>query len=139
MTEASIEPFTEAHLDVLVSLVAAEGWTEYADDTGRWTTYGELAELGGTAAVPVGVYITGLPPGTNAYRVLTANGSVSEGFDWLDPGDNRDVHEVLEAEGIHFEEGYAAPDQRMTAEELAALIGEPEDQLDEATGLDQAA
>jgi ribosomal protein S18 acetylase RimI-like enzyme len=35
MTEASIEPFTEAHLDGLVSLVAAEGWTEYADDTER--------------------------------------------------------------------------------------------------------
>jgi ribosomal protein S18 acetylase RimI-like enzyme len=35
MTEASIEPFTEAHLDGLVSLVAAEGWTEYVDDTER--------------------------------------------------------------------------------------------------------
>jgi ribosomal protein S18 acetylase RimI-like enzyme len=35
MTEASIEPFTEAHLDGLVSLVAAEGWTQYADDTER--------------------------------------------------------------------------------------------------------
>ena len=35
MTEASIEPFTEAHLDGVVSLVAAEGWTEYADDTER--------------------------------------------------------------------------------------------------------
>jgi ribosomal protein S18 acetylase RimI-like enzyme len=35
MTEASIEPFTEAHLDGLVSLVAAEGWTEYADDSER--------------------------------------------------------------------------------------------------------
>jgi ribosomal protein S18 acetylase RimI-like enzyme len=35
MTEASIEPFTEAHLDGLVSLVAAEGWTDYADDHER--------------------------------------------------------------------------------------------------------
>ena len=35
MTEASIEPFTEAHLDGLVSLVATEGCTEYADDTER--------------------------------------------------------------------------------------------------------
>jgi ribosomal protein S18 acetylase RimI-like enzyme len=32
MTEISIEPFTQAHLDGLIALVAAEGWTEYADD-----------------------------------------------------------------------------------------------------------
>jgi GNAT superfamily N-acetyltransferase len=35
MTEISIEPFTEAHLDGLRALVAAEGWTEYADDVER--------------------------------------------------------------------------------------------------------
>ena len=35
MTEISIEPFTEAHLDGLIALVAAEGWTEYADDVER--------------------------------------------------------------------------------------------------------
>src|SRR3954454_5483056 len=35
MTEISIEPFTQAHLDGLIALVAAEGWTEYADDVER--------------------------------------------------------------------------------------------------------
>jgi hypothetical protein len=35
MTETSIEPFTQAHLDGLIVLVAAEGWTEYADDVER--------------------------------------------------------------------------------------------------------
>jgi ribosomal protein S18 acetylase RimI-like enzyme len=35
MTEVSIEPFTQAHLDGLIALVAAEGWTEYADDVER--------------------------------------------------------------------------------------------------------
>ncbi|MEN3282614.1 MAG: hypothetical protein V7607_3754 [Solirubrobacteraceae bacterium] len=35
MTEISIEPFTPAHLDGLIALVAAEGWTEYADDVER--------------------------------------------------------------------------------------------------------
>jgi ribosomal protein S18 acetylase RimI-like enzyme len=35
MTEISIEPFTPAHLDELIALVAAEGWTEYADDVER--------------------------------------------------------------------------------------------------------
>jgi ribosomal protein S18 acetylase RimI-like enzyme len=35
VTEISIEPFTLAHLDGLIALVAAEGWTEYADDVER--------------------------------------------------------------------------------------------------------
>jgi ribosomal protein S18 acetylase RimI-like enzyme len=35
MTEISIEPFTQAHLDGLIALVAAEGWTECADDVER--------------------------------------------------------------------------------------------------------
>jgi hypothetical protein len=35
MTEISIEPFTQVHLDGLIALVAAEGWTEYADDVQR--------------------------------------------------------------------------------------------------------
>jgi ribosomal protein S18 acetylase RimI-like enzyme len=35
MTEPSIEPFAKAHLDGLISLVAAEGWTEYTDDGDR--------------------------------------------------------------------------------------------------------
>jgi ribosomal protein S18 acetylase RimI-like enzyme len=51
MTEASIEPFTEAHLDGLVSLVAAEGWTQYADDTER--TCRALTAPGVTALVAI--------------------------------------------------------------------------------------
>ena len=35
MTELSIEPFENAHLDGLVALVAAEGWTEYMVDGER--------------------------------------------------------------------------------------------------------
>ena len=35
MTEASIEPFAQAHLDRLMALVAAEGWTEYTEDVER--------------------------------------------------------------------------------------------------------
>jgi len=35
MTEASIEPFAAAHLDGLIALVSAEGWTEYSDDVER--------------------------------------------------------------------------------------------------------
>ena len=35
MTETSIEQFTQAHLDGLIALVAAEGWTEYTRDVER--------------------------------------------------------------------------------------------------------
>jgi ribosomal protein S18 acetylase RimI-like enzyme len=35
MTEPSIEPFSRAHLDDLVALVAAEGWGEYTVDVER--------------------------------------------------------------------------------------------------------
>jgi GNAT superfamily N-acetyltransferase len=49
MTEASIEPFTRAHLDGLIALVAAEGWTEYADDIER--TYRALTAPGVTTLI----------------------------------------------------------------------------------------
>lgn len=35
MNELSIEPFARGHLDGLIALVAAEGWTEYSDDVER--------------------------------------------------------------------------------------------------------
>ena len=35
MTELSIEPFAHVHLDGLVALVLAEGWSEYAVDVER--------------------------------------------------------------------------------------------------------
>lgn len=35
MTEVSIHPFAQVHLDGLIRLVAAEGWAEYADDPER--------------------------------------------------------------------------------------------------------
>jgi ribosomal protein S18 acetylase RimI-like enzyme len=49
MTEASIQPFTQAHLDELIALVAAEGWNEYADDAER--TYRALSARGVTTLV----------------------------------------------------------------------------------------
>jgi len=35
MTELSVEPFAKAHLDGLVALVLAQGWSEYAVDVDR--------------------------------------------------------------------------------------------------------
>jgi alkylated DNA nucleotide flippase Atl1 len=89
---------------------------------GRWTTYGELAQLGGTAPVPVGQHIANSPTLTNAYRVLGANGMVRPKFRWSDPHDEREVADVLAAEGIVFDKnGAASPEQRITATELAQM------------------
>ena len=49
MTEVSIEPFAQAHLDGLIALVAAEGWTEYTHDVER--TYRALTAPGVTTLV----------------------------------------------------------------------------------------
>ena len=49
MTDASIEPFEVAHLDGLIALVAAEGWTEYAENPDR--TFRALSAPGVTTMV----------------------------------------------------------------------------------------
>ena len=51
MTEVSIERFTQAHLDGLIALVAAEGWTEYTDDVER--THRALTAPGVTTLVAI--------------------------------------------------------------------------------------
>jgi GNAT superfamily N-acetyltransferase len=51
MTGASIEAFAQAHLDELIALVAAEGWTEYAHDVER--TYCALTAPGVTTLVAI--------------------------------------------------------------------------------------
>ena len=101
---------------------------------GRWTTYGDLAELAGTAAQPVGNYIMGLPAGSNGYRVLSAEGAISPYFQWTDPNETRDVRDVLGAEGIEFSDDRATDALRITSEELASLIddvGDGDSSLDE--------
>jgi ribosomal protein S18 acetylase RimI-like enzyme len=49
MTDASIEPLAPVHLDGLIALVAAEGWSEYADDVEQ--TYRALTAPGVTTLV----------------------------------------------------------------------------------------
>ena len=51
MTEASIEAFAHVHLDGLIALVTAEGWTEYTDDLER--TYRALTAPGVTTLVAI--------------------------------------------------------------------------------------
>ena len=51
MRALSIDWFEQAHLDGLIALVAAEGWTEYADDVER--TYRALTAPGSSTLVAI--------------------------------------------------------------------------------------
>lgn len=51
MTDISIKPFTRAHLEGLIALVAAEGWNEYSDDVER--THRALTAPGVTTLVAI--------------------------------------------------------------------------------------
>ena len=96
---------------------------------GRWTTYGDLAQLGGTAAVPVGQHLANEPNLENAYRVLGANGRPRPDFRWADLSDSRDVLDVLREDGVDFDDsGAANPSQRIAAAELASLIAVLDDE-----------
>ncbi len=91
---------------------------------GQSTTYGDLAALAGTAAQAVGNHIAANPALPKAYRVLTLDGRVSEGFRWSDAGDTRDPIEVLRAEGVEFDDGgRAVAHGRLTADDLQSLLG----------------
>src|SRR5271165_6539730 len=95
---------------------------------GRWTTYGDLAQLGGTAAMPVGQHIVSTPGLDSGYRVLGSDGKPRPDFHWDNPDDIRDVIAVLTEDGVRFHaNGAADTAQRITAAELSSLI----DVLDE--------
>jgi ribosomal protein S18 acetylase RimI-like enzyme len=49
MTDVSIKPYAQAHLEGLIALVAAEGWTEYTEDAER--THRALSARGVTTLV----------------------------------------------------------------------------------------
>ncbi|MEU4835998.1 DUF262 domain-containing protein [Streptosporangium sp. NPDC023615] len=90
---------------------------------GSWTTYGELAELIGTHPRAVGGYIANRTDVPNAYRALSANGTVAPNFHWLD-GRTDDPIDVLKAEGVHFDsKNRADQSQRLYAADLADLLG----------------
>jgi alkylated DNA nucleotide flippase Atl1 len=98
---------------------------------GSWTTYGDLAALIGSHPVPVGMRLATVPA-INAHRVLQAEGTISPGFRWPEPGRDDDPHDLLAQEGVEFDErGHANPTQRITTEELAQLAGLSVDALAE--------
>jgi alkylated DNA nucleotide flippase Atl1 len=90
---------------------------------GSWTSYGDLAELAGTAAQPVANHLVRDPTLENAYRVLSSDGSINFSFQWHDQSDDRDPMEVLTGEGIEFDEhGRASQVQRLGPAELEELL-----------------
>jgi alkylated DNA nucleotide flippase Atl1 len=94
-------------------------------EPGSWTSYNDLAQLVGTAPLPVGVYLASSGP-LGAHRVLTSGGQISPGFRWADPEDDRDVRAVLIDEGLKFDEkGQADPSLRLSAVELAQRLDLP--------------
>ncbi|MEU5092058.1 DUF262 domain-containing protein [Streptomyces sp. NPDC021356] len=101
---------------------------------GTWTSYGELAAFLGSGAQAVGNHLANTPGVAYAYRVLTSEGKVSDGFRWAAPQEtgNDDVRARLTADGVRFTAtGAADPAQRLTADDLAALLaGTDDDQMD---------
>ncbi len=92
---------------------------------GKWTTYGDVAALAGTHALPLGQFLAqNQIPG--AWRVLQAGGTVSPGFRWEQGSQNfgRSPHEVLQAEGLSFDQANRAdPAQQVTLAFLAQAVG----------------
>ncbi|MFD5656672.1 GmrSD restriction endonuclease domain-containing protein [Streptomyces hirsutus] len=106
---------------------------------GTWTSYGNLAAFLGSGAQAVGNHLANTPGVANAYRVLTSEGKVSDGFRWAAPQDagSDDVRARLAADGVRFTAtGAADPVQRLTADDLAALLAGTDD--DRADGEDTA-
>ncbi|MFJ9953671.1 DUF1524 domain-containing protein [Kitasatospora sp. NPDC091207] len=109
--------------------VSAEwpGWSELraaliAIPSGTWTTYGAVAALIGSHPVPVGNYLANTAGLHGAYRVLTADGRVSDNFRWLD-GDHGEPRTLLAAEGVPFDgAGRADLAHRLSADDLATLL-----------------
>ncbi|MCQ8831714.1 GmrSD restriction endonuclease domain-containing protein [Streptomyces malaysiensis] len=105
------------------------GWKELrkalrAMPSGTWTTYGDIAALIGTHAISVGSHMRSAPGLHGAYRVLTADGRVAEGFRWTDDEQLGDPKVLLEAEGVRFDAvGRAHRSHRLTAGDLATLLG----------------
>ncbi|MCX4095312.1 GmrSD restriction endonuclease domain-containing protein [Nocardia sp. alder85J] len=96
---------------------------------GRWTTYGDVATVIGTAAQPLGMRLASVPT-PNAHRVLSVQGAISPTFRWSEPGRTDDPREVLEGEGIQFNSaGRAEPAQRLTLDDLGRLRAEADGEV----------
>lgn len=85
---------------------------------GRWTTYGDLAQVVGTAAQPLGQHIRTCGRCPNVWRVLGSDGKPRAGFGWSDPDDDRTQDEALTQEGVGFHDGVADPSRYLGVGDL---------------------
>jgi alkylated DNA nucleotide flippase Atl1 len=90
--------------------------------SGRWTTYGDLAQVVGTAPQPLGQHIARCAECPNAWRVLGGDGRPRPTFKWSDPSDTRTQEQALVGEGISFTAGAAEPAKRLGPAELNRLL-----------------
>lgn len=86
--------------------------------SGRWTTYGDLAEVVGTAAQPLGHHIARCHECANAWRVLGGDGRPRPNFKWSDPTDIRTQEQALVDEAITFTDSVADSANRCGLAEL---------------------
>lgn len=89
---------------------------------GRWTTYGDLAVITGTAAQPLGGHLAKCAACPNAWRVLGSDGRSRPNFEWSDPMDRRTQEQALLAQGVRFANGAADQRQRLSRSDLEALM-----------------
>jgi alkylated DNA nucleotide flippase Atl1 len=102
---------------------------------GHWSSYGDVAALVGTHPVPLGVHLASTEV-LGAHRVLQGGGTISPGFRWPDPADEREPRAVLEEEGLTFSPNGAADEgARLSTTALAERIGLVTDGFD---GIDAA-
>jgi alkylated DNA nucleotide flippase Atl1 len=92
---------------------------------GEWTTYGDVGlaahghpgnarQVGWAAATWAGF--------PNAHRVLQAGGRIAAGWRDLAGGGPAECQQLLEAEGIHFQNGRADPARYVPAATLRARL-----------------
>lgn len=98
---------------------------------GRWTTYGDLAAMVGTAAQPLGKHLADCEDCSNAWRVLDREGRPTPQFAWSDPARHETQSQALSKEGIRFDPvGRADGEQRLSAEELNELVETVDEKLE---------
>ncbi|MFJ1715231.1 DNA-binding protein [Streptomyces sp. NPDC088260] len=102
-------------------------WTELhtllcAVPAGRWTTYGDVAAVIGSHAVPVGRHLSTCGQCPSPWRVLNAAGRVSNGFQWADQTRTDTPAEVLGTEGVRFNGAVADAEKRLGPDALRQLL-----------------
>lgn len=96
---------------------------------GRWSSYGDIAEVVGTTGQVVGQRAWQHPK-EGFWRVLRASGEVSPGFNWPEGSihHGRSPLEVLSEEGLVFNSsGLAIEELRLRPDALRSRLGEPEE------------